>query len=209
MSLQFKDREFFISHTTGKVLDQQQRTITTVSSDRGYVNPSAGIYSMPKISSSSTELKTLFAQREDGSEWTARLSNLGLPIRKGHNISLVTLEEKGSPEVAVPVAVVNHDTNQFEHLFHEKRPGVALHHVNAGERLALSMFGGWALTIPAMFAEMWWVAAGLVMFGPLMVAYAIDGDRRALMESYVAELNTHIDQLLKQGPIPRRAPLHT
>lgn len=206
MSLLFKDREFFINHTSGTVMEQQQKTITSVSSDRGYVNPALGIYSMPRINSSTTDVSTIFAQSDDGSEWTARLSDLNVPVRDGHTISLVTLEEKGNPEVALPVAVVNHSINQVQHLFEERRLANALNHVNAGERLILSMFGGWALTIPAMFAELWWVAGGLFFFGPVIVSYLIDGDRKELGRSYASELSTYVDRLIKSGPLQAPSP---
>ncbi|WP_166256348.1 hypothetical protein [Marinobacter salicampi] len=114
------ERAFYLSTIVGEVIDIQSTSSTSLSSSGGYADARNGIYVPPTVSSSTTQIETIFVRSEAGEEIDFQLYDKPLALRTGNRVSLVIMKEDlkdqtldGKPEGRCIVGLVNHDTSKY------------------------------------------------------------------------------------------------
>lgn len=104
-------RNFELKPIHGEVIEVQSGNQVSVSSTSGYVNPRAGIYVAPRISSLAKKIDTVFVKTDDGREETMVIVDSKVPLRSGSRVTIVDLvEKKADGSYHLKVGIVNRDT---------------------------------------------------------------------------------------------------
>lgn len=99
----------------GTLVDLQTHSETTITSSGGggYIGPHGGHYQSPTISSNTSTYHDLFIKGHDGKEQTFRVTDLYVPSRLGHSVTVIwgVLSGKDSGHL---VAMINHDVGSIK-----------------------------------------------------------------------------------------------
>lgn len=116
-SFKYKDKEIKFWRVTGEVIGQNKYSETHVSSSGGggVVTNRGGYVSAPQVHSRAITNHEFWIKKEDGSEMSVQLSDVDIPLREGHKITLIG--SRLSDQKKGPWAVlVNHSEGKHRYI---------------------------------------------------------------------------------------------
>ncbi len=104
----------------GEVIGLQKHSKTNVYSTGGggFVGQNGGYVASPQIRSNSTQINEFFIKSDGGKETHVKLTNIDVPMRDGHNVTMVMAKNK-KVKRGYWIAAFNHDTEKRHYLYSE------------------------------------------------------------------------------------------
>jgi hypothetical protein len=119
-SFKYKDKEIKFWRVTGEVIGQNKYSETHISSSGGggVVTNRGGYVGAPQVHSRAITNHEFWIKKDDGSEMSVQLSDVDIPLREGHKISLIGSRPSDKKVKGQWAVLVNH--SEGKHRFINK-----------------------------------------------------------------------------------------